>query len=206
LRIEKREIGTKGRLTDLRNKGYLPGILYGAKKESIPFYVEKRKLFFFIHRKMPIFDIMINGKREHVLIKEKQVDPIKNQIIHIDLMRVSLKEKIEVNVEITPVGVPRGVEEGGVFEQHIYQLGIKCFPSNIPEKLEVDVGNLKIGDMFFISNLPEYEGIEIFEDKDKLLFSIIAPRIKKEEEVTVEEESIEPEVIKRGKKEKELEE
>ncbi|MEW6103689.1 MAG: 50S ribosomal protein L25 [bacterium] len=202
LAVEERKIGTQGEINKLRRDGFIPGIIYGQDKPSLPMYLSKREFLGFLHKgKSPLFSLTIKGKKEYAIVKEKQINPLKNEIIHIDFMRVGLKEKIEIKVEIRAIGTPQGVKEGGVLEQLVYELNIKCPAQSIPEAIDVNVEGLKIGDMLHIKDLKEYEEIEILEDKEKIIFSVIPPKVEAEAEV--KEELAEPEVIKKGKKEEE---
>ncbi|MEW6681088.1 MAG: 50S ribosomal protein L25 [bacterium] len=203
LKVEERSRGTKGELNKIRREGFIPGIIYGQARPSLPIYLSKREFLSILHKERnPLFSLKIGRKKEYAIVKEKQIDPLKNEIIHLDFMRVRMDEKIEVKVGIKAMGTPQGVKEGGVLEQLIYELNIKCPVISIPEAIEVNVEGLKIGDMLQIKDISEYEGIEILEEKEKIVFSILPPRVEeapKEERVEITE----PEVIKKGKKEEE---
>jgi len=204
LLLEERTIGTKGGLNRLREKGFIPGIIYGGGRQNIPVYLLKKEfLSRFQKAKTPLFSLNIGGKKEIGIIKEKQIDPVKNEVIHLDFMRVSLKEKIEIEISIRAIGIPQGVKEGGVLEQHIHQINIKCPASSIPEAIDVDVSGLNINDTLFVKDIIVSKDIEILEDKEKIVFSIAPPRVVKEEEEVKEALPAEPEVIKRGKREEE---
>ncbi|MEW6006644.1 MAG: 50S ribosomal protein L25 [bacterium] len=203
LKVEERKIGTKGEINKLRRDGFIPGIIYGQDKPSLPIYLSKREFLSILHKgKSPLFSLTIGRKKEYAIVKEKQINPLKNEVIHLDFMRVDLKEKIEVKVGIRAIGTPQGVKEGGVLEQLVYELNIKCPAQSIPEAIDVNVEDLKIGDLLHIKDFPEYEGIEILEDKEKIVFSVIPPKVEAPP-TEVKEELAEPEVIKKGKKEEE---
>lgn len=205
LKVEERKKGTGGELNSLRKQGFIPGVIYGEKKPNILVYLPKKEFVSFLHKKTPLLSLEIGRNKESVIIKEKQIDPFRNDIIHIDFMRVSLKEKIEVKVGIKPIGIADGVKMEGILEQHIYKLNIKCPAENIPEAIDVSVEGLKIGEALYIKDIVVPQEIEILDDKDKIIFSIIPPRVEEVAEETKGVETTEPEVIKKRKKEEEIE-
>ncbi len=204
LKAEKRSMGTNGELNKLRRTGFIPGIIYGQNKPNIMVYLSKRAFLSVLHKgKNPLFSLQVGKTKEYVIIKEKQVNPLKNEIIHLDFMRVSLKEKIEVKVGIKDIGIPQGVKEGGVLEQHIHEINIKCPAQSIPEAIDVTVEGLKIGDTVHVKDLVVPTDVEILEDKERIVFSIVPGRVEEQPAEVKEAEIAEPEVIKKGKKEEE---
>ncbi len=214
LHANTRKIGTKGELSTIRNEGMIPAIAYGAKKNSMPIVVKEKDFTKTIHTQQGL-NVIINldikgekGKRT-VIIKEVQQDPISEDYIHVDFQEISLKEKIEVEVPIGVVGVAPGVkEEGGVLDHIVRDIGIKCLPTNIPEKIVVDISQLNIGDTLTVADLQVPKDVEVLEDSDKIVVSVIPPTILEEPkpEEALAEETQEPEVIGKGKKAEEEEE
>lgn len=206
LKVEERKTKTQGELNSLRKKGFIPGIIYGQGKPNIPIYLSKKELIAALSKKTPLLFIKIGRKNEHVIIKERQIDPLRNEIIHLDFMRIALGEKIEIKVAIRGIGIAQGVKEGGVLEQHIHEIDIKCPAMNIPEAIDVNVEGLKIGDTLYIRDIIVSPEIEILEEKDKIVFSIIPPKVVEEAPIEAKEAEIaEPELIKKKRKEEEVE-
>lgn len=206
LKVEERKKGTQGEINKMRKEGFIPAVIYGQKKPSVLIYVPKRELVSLLFKKIPLLSLKIGRKRESVVIKEKQRDPLRNKIIHLDFMRIALDEKIEIKVAIREIGIAQGVKEGGVLEQHIHEIDIKCPATNIPDAIDVPVEKLKIGDMLYVRDIVVHSEIEILEEKDKIVFSIVAGR-KEEVEIEVKGPEIaEPELIKKKRKEEEIEE
>ena len=218
LHANTRKVGTKGELNAIRNEGMIPAVAYGGKKNNIPIVVPivvKEKDFtntIHTHQGMNvIISLNIKGEKETrtVIVKEVQQDPISEDYIHIDFQEISLKEKIEVEVPIGVVGLAPGVqEEGGVLDQVVREIGIKCLPTKIPDKIVIDVSQLNIGDTLTIADLQIPRDVEVLEDRDKIVASVIPPTILEEPkpEEALAEEMQEPEVIGKGKKVEEEEE
>ncbi|MEW6409526.1 MAG: 50S ribosomal protein L25 [Nitrospirota bacterium] len=209
LLVKLREEKGKGYARRLRRNGMIPAVVYREGK-STPISVRIKDLT----------DILTRGGGEHVLINLKfsgngeeklaivrdiQRDPIKEHLLHIDFFEVSLKEKVRVTISVVISGKePLGVKQkGGILEQATREIEIECFPTAIPERIEVDASSLDIGDSIHAGDLAVPEGIRVLEDEDTVICSILAPI----SEVALEEilatapaETIkEPELIKKPK-------
>jgi large subunit ribosomal protein L25 len=145
-----------------------------------------------------LIDFKIGRKRKRkAIIKEIQTDPVKQTLVHVDVMGVHLKEKIEVEVPIHFVGEAVGVkEQGGILYQHLRSIEVSCLPLDIPEHIEVDVTGLNIGDAISLESI-SIENAEIIGDLEQPLVSVMPPTVVKEpaavEEAGIEEEAEETE-------------
>jgi large subunit ribosomal protein L25 len=202
--VEKREGKGKGYLGAKRREGFVPAVLYGGKGVPEHLLLSLRGLEIAFHKAKGahIFELSGIGEPEPVIIKKKQVCPVKNKIIHIDFMRVSKDVKIEVEVEVELVGTPDGAKDGGILDQQTHKLNIKSLPSDIPSAIKVNIEQLKIGDRLYVRDIPVDSRIEILEPEDKLIASLLPPRVI-EEVPTESTEAAEPEVVSKGKKEEE---
>ena len=203
------EIG-KGGARKLRREGMLPAVMY-SKGNSTPVKVNFKEINRIISSKKTehaMINIELhegNGKStEHpVLIKDYQLDPVTDRLLHVDFQEVSLEEEVEVTVPIEIVKQPQGVKMGGILEFHLREVDIMCLPTNIPEKIEIDASAVGIGHSFHVSDIVPPEGIRIVTDPEEVVLTVTAPRV---EEAPEEAEEAEPEVIKaKGKEEKEKE-
>ena len=218
LKAEVRETGSKGKSNRLRKDGGIPAILYGGSQKNIPLSINGKMYHSVMHGKrgenaIMTLDFNDEGKQEkkNVLIKELQYHPVNGNILHIDFLEISLTKEIEVMVRIETVGVPAGVEvKGGVLDHTMREVKIRCLPTAIPEKIQIDVSALDIGDSLKVSNLIPPEKMAVVDDPEKIIAIVIPPsRIEEKpvEEAAVEGEvPAEPEVIAKGKKEEEAEE
>jgi len=195
----------KGAARTARREGRVPGILYGHGEESVALSVDARelqKLVSTISVDNTIVDLDMDGDSYKVLIRELQRHPFREDYLHIDFFHVAMDEKIHVEIPILLTGVSTGVKnKGGVLDHQLRELEVYCLPGNIPEKVELDVSELDIGDSIHVRDitLPD---IEVLTDLDRSVVAVLAPTvIEVEEEEEPEEEVLEPEVIGRGKPE-----
>jgi len=202
------EVG-KGAARSLRRDGMLPAVVYSGG-DSKPVKVHGKEMTRLIftgtgdHALLTI-ELHEDGskKSEHsVLVKDYQVDPVSDELLHVDFIEVSLKDLVKVTVPIVIVNDPIGIKMGGILEYHVRDLEIECLPTQIPDKIEVDAAHIDIGHSLHISNIAEMEGIKIISDPAGVILNVSAPKV---EEVEVEEEveeGAEPELVgEKGKEE-----
>lgn len=199
----------------LRQKGVVPGIVYKKGEEAIPLKIDKKSLAKALHTEAGenvIIKLLVDGakkkKERIVVVKEVQRDPVKDILIHIDFNEISLTDTLKVKVPVTSKGEAIGVkQEGGVLQHIIWEAEVECLPTNIPDKIEVDVSNLKIGDVIMLKEIIPPKDVKILGDSESIIFSVAHPKAVEEVAAaaeTGEEAASEPELI-REKKEKEEE-
>ncbi len=139
-----------------------------------------------------------------MLVKDYQTDPVKNELLHVDFIEISLKQKITTIVPIVMTNEPVGVKNGGILHQQLRDVEIECLPTQIPDGIEVDVSSIDIGHSLHVSDLVVTEGVKILSDPGEAILSVSAP-VKEEEApvVPAEEEAAEPELVKKAKPEEE---
>jgi large subunit ribosomal protein L25 len=201
----REEIGKSG-VNRIRKEGLVPAVVYHRGEAAIPVKVKGHDLLQVLHTgagENVIIELRIAGtdKKDNktVLIKEIQHNPVRGDILHVDFQEISLTEEIEVTVPIAFKGESVGVKEGGMLEHHLWELEIQCLPTAIPEKFNVDISALAIGDAVHVRNIVVPAGIKIVSDPEEMVVSCVPPRVEAVEEaveVTEEEAAAEPEVIK----------
>lgn len=209
-----REAVGKGGARSMRREGRVPGILYGHGEESIPLSVDARELQRLVHSvsiENTIVDLSLKGTRQpfKVLIREIQRHPTREEYIHVDFFHIAMDEKISVEVPIVLKGEPTGVRnKGGILDHQLRELEVYCLPAEIPERIEVDVSELDIGDAIHVRDLAVPEGVEIEADPDRAVAAVLAPAVVpiEEEVAAAVEEPAEPEVITKRRVEEEGEE
>lgn len=200
----RRKVGTKGSVNQLRRDGYVPGIFYKHTEENIPLAIKYIKL------KPVIFSAetyLINLKlpelpEQKCVLKEFQLDPVTNEIVHFDLMGLREGEKIVVDVAVHIVGTAIGVRDGGIVQHSLHKLQLECLPTEIPDKIDIDVTKLKIGDSIHVRDL-KMENFRFLSSQDATIVAIVPPTVHKEvtpTAVEAEPTAAEPEVISKGKK------
>jgi len=220
LNAQPRENTTKGRTHQLRREGKLPAVLYGGKEPALSIAIDHKEFLKALHTERGenvIISLYISHPAPSpskasdepvpVIIKEIQIDPVKRNLLHVDLCRISLREEIRVNVPIEIYGKAPGVEKSGGFLDHIvHEIAVKCLPTKIPDKVICNVSSLEVGETLTVKDLKIPKGVEVLEDPEKIVVSIIAPTVvaeKPAEKEVAPEEVVEPEVIGKRKKEKE---
>lgn len=203
-----REGRGKGAARQSRREGRIPGILYGHGEDSVPLSVDSNELHRLVHTisiENTIVDLDLgSGEPYKVLIRELQRHPFRDEFVHIDFFHVAMDEQIQVEVPIVLLGTPTGVKnKGGVLDHQLRELEVFCLPANIPEKVEMDVSHLDIGDSIHVSDI-QLPDVEILTDLDRSVVAVLAPTVIEAEEVA-EEAPAEPEVIGRGKETEEEE-
>ncbi len=191
---EVREKTGKGIVGKLRREGLIPAILYGTKKKVVPLQVKEKDLEGVRHAggEHALIDLKVGNSTTVAIIKEEQLDPVWGKLLHVDFCRVKLTEKMRVGVPIVTVGECAGEKEGGTLDHVSREIEVECFPDKIPERIEVDVTNLGIGDLIHVKDISPPEDVEIVTEGGRVVVSVIAPRVIEEEVV---EEVAEPELV-----------
>lgn len=212
LKASLREEKGKEKNKKLRNAGMVPGVVYRKGEAALSLKVDSKSLSKVLHTDagenviIKLFVEEDKKKKERiVVIKELQRNPFKDVLVHLDLNEISLTETLKVKVPLMAKGEAIGVkQEGGVLQHIIWEVEIECLPTNIPDKLEVDITNLKMGETLSIKDVTPPEGVKILGDPESIVVSV--EHVKTVEETVAapaaEGEALEPELI-REKKEKE---
>jgi large subunit ribosomal protein L25 len=199
----------------LRREGLVPGIVYGGKGGSIAIAVDPKALQKVLRSEAgrnTILKLDIAGAgATNAILKDLQVDPIKDSLLHADFYRIAMDVAIRVTVPINIRGEARGVKvDGGILELITREIGVECLPGDIPERIDVDVSDLGLNGALRVSDLPASAKVKILESPDQVVVHVVS--VKEEEApapaaVAVEGEAAaapaEPEVLKKGKKEEE---
>ncbi|MBC8185939.1 50S ribosomal protein L25 [candidate division KSB1 bacterium] len=191
LQVESREATGKEYAKKLRQAGKVPGVFYAHNEKSVAITFDEREIMKTLtSSEAGLIDIQIGGdKTRKAIIKEVQTDPIKNYLVHVDVMGVSLEEKITVSVPIHIVGEAVGVkDQGGILHNYIREVEVSCLPLDIPEYIDVDVSELNMGDSIQLSILT-IDKVSIVGDLDQPIVSVLMPKVVIEE--VVEEEGVE---------------
>lgn len=192
LKITQRNTFGKSSARALRRQGLVPAVLYGPKRDSVPLTIsplDLDKIYKDSGTERVILNLKIdNGGTQDVtvVVKEVQVAPVTGQYLHIDFYEISLNEEIVVNVPVEVTGRSQGVERGGFLQVVRHQLEISCIPTDMPDKIEVDVTNLDIGDSIHIGDLDLGDKVRVLVDTGLTVVTVVPPTVE-EEEVPEEE-------------------
>jgi large subunit ribosomal protein L25 len=200
----------------LRREGKLPAVIYGHGIDPISIVLDAHNASRTLAKasSSTLVTIELEGKQYPTLVREKQLDFIRNSLIHVDFLTVSMTEKITATVGVTVEGEAPAVKDfGAILVTGLTELEVECLAADLPERFTVDASVLEeIGSGIYVKDIHVPENIEILTDLEEVILVATAPRIEEEEEVVSEEELLEgeegeePEVIEKGKAEEEEEE
>ncbi|MCK5406398.1 MAG: 50S ribosomal protein L25 [Candidatus Krumholzibacteria bacterium] len=209
LETEIRTDSGKGTAHKLRAVGRIPGVLYGRKEEAVSLVIKETAIRAILHShpESAVIDLDVKGGKSkgsvNVIIRDIQRHPATGKLLHIDFQRISLDEKVRVQVRIILDGDPRGVkEQGGILEHVTRALNIMCLPTAMPESIHIDVAELMIGDAVKLKDIVGgYPDIDFLDETEITLANLIPPIVeaKPEEGAEVEEEEGEPELVSKEK-------
>jgi large subunit ribosomal protein L25 len=192
LKAQVRKTTGKGPARTLRREGRMPAVLYGQKTDSIMLSIDIKE-FEQIVKKANIGSLLLNLQIQNgktltrpAMIKELQTNPVTGAFLHVDFYEIDMQRKITVSVPVVTRGKSAGVEEGGMLQIVRRELELYCLPTAIPEAIKVDITDLEIGDAIHVREIALPAEVELPEDVDFTVVTVLAPKI--EEEVVAEEE------------------
>ncbi len=215
IKAEKRESFGKNASRVVRRAGRVPAILYGRKMDNVALTLDKKDLFSILKSETgenTLFVVSFNSEKKDAMIKELQINPVSDELIHVDLIQIAMDKVIRVAVPIVLIGEAVGVKtEGGFVDFSSREIEIECLPKNIPEQIEVDINELHLHQSIKVDDISPPEGTKIASDSEMVVVMVQAPskeevvEVEEEEEEEVMAEGEEPEVIKKDKEEEEEE-
>src|SRR2546425_1945961 len=200
---EREERGTR-ESRRLRRNGLIPGVLYGRGNTPHPISVPARELRRVLtgdHGLPAILDVVLAGQESShsSILKDYQVDPIRGKIEHFDLQEVRLDQAIQTAVVVELVGESAGTKAGGVLSQVTREINVEALPLEVPERLELDVSAMEIGDTLRLSDLPVREGVAFLDDPETVLATVTVPtKVEEPEPEEVEGEELEEGEVAEG--------
>ncbi|MCR4395187.1 MAG: 50S ribosomal protein L25 [Candidatus Saccharicenans sp.] len=214
IKAEKRTDLGKNASGRLRRQGLVPAILYGQSMVSVPLSLKKKDIIEILKSETgenTIFRVAYDSEEKDVMIKEVQINPVTDELTHVDLISISMDKPVRVSVPVELVGEPVGVKvEGGLVDFLLRELDIECLPREIPESIKIDISPLHLHQSFKVMNLELPTGIKILHEPQTAI--VVISSVAEEaapattEEVVETAEMKEPEVIKKERKKEEEEE
>jgi large subunit ribosomal protein L25 len=212
IKAEKRDVTGK-QVRALRRDGKLPAVIYGHHIDPLSIVLDAHSASKILARatSSSLITIELAGKQYPTLVRERQLDFIRNELIHVDFMAVSMTEKITASVGVHIVGEAPAVKEfGAILVTGLTELEVECLANDLPERFIVDVSGLvEISDGVYVRDIPAPANVEILSDPEEMIVvatAQAAEEIEEVEEALEGEEGEEPKVIEKGKKEEEEEE
>jgi large subunit ribosomal protein L25 len=207
IEVERREGKGKNENRRSRAAGKIPAVVYGGGRETVPILVDRKKMLELLKKsgtENAIFLLKLAGKERHTMVREVQLDPVSRQVVHIDFQRVLMTEKVRVQVPIELVGTAYGVKtQGGLLDFVTREVHVECLPGDIPQRLELDVTDLHVGQHIEAGVLKLPQGVTLLDEPARVLVAMAHGRVEEVAAAPAAEEAAEPEVIKKGKTEEE---
>lgn len=187
LKVERRTATGKGVARKLRQRGEIPAIVYG-EGEPILVAANPKSLLRALETEAGENVILnltiVNGEElaRKAMVRDVQVDPVSGTVLHADFLAISMERPIEVDVPVELVGVARGVkDDGGIVDQILRELKMRCLPRAIPDRIQFDVSALLIGDVAHVKDLVIPEGVELLTDAEQVLVTVAPPAVEEVE-------------------------
>jgi large subunit ribosomal protein L25 len=187
LSVQTREGRGRSDVRKLRAKGLLPGVIYGAGIEPVALSVPRSELLRVLHAHgaHPLVTVKVAdgdgagaGKEFLALVKDLQIDAVKQVALHVDFHRVQEDKPVQTEVEVHLEGTPAGVKLGGILDVSTRLVAIEALPRDLPESIKLDVSKMEMGDVVRVGDLTAPAGVTILTDAEETLASVVAPRVE----------------------------
>jgi large subunit ribosomal protein L25 len=226
LDAKKRDGRGKNEARRLRGSGRIPAVVYGARKdgqapEGVPVAVDPKEVLRILHSESganTLINLKLDGGESRVMVRDYQLDPVTHQLLHADFYQLAMDKAIIVSVPIVIKGEPAGVkQQGGLLDFVTREIQVQCLPTDIPEHIDIDVSELMLHQSVRVKDLATDPKWKAITDGETMLVHVVVPKAEEAAATaTAEAEGVaapvaaagttaEPEVIKKGKTEKEEE-
>ena len=215
----KREGRGKNEANRLRVAGQIPAVVYGSKKdgkapEGVALSVDPKAVLRILHSDSganTLINLRVDGTEARVMVKEYQLDPITHQLLHADFYALAMDKAITVTVPIVLKGESRGVkQQGGIVDFVTRDIDVQCLPTDIPENISVDISELMLNQSVRLKDLPQGPKWKAVTDGETMIVHVVMPKAEESAQAAdavateaAPAAAAEPEVIKKGKEEKE---
>ena len=156
LAVQPREIGNKSARKNLRKGGLIPAVIYSEGQPGIPISVPTNE-FFKLYKKrineVSVFNLLLDGKDHHVIVKARQIHPVTREYVHVDFFELKKDKEISLSIPIKFIGVPACLKTGGVLETSLHSLHVTCLPRHIPDNIPLNIEDMKIGDTIYVRDV-----------------------------------------------------
>lgn len=171
---ERTDIG-KNLVNKIRNKGLVPAVLYGTEPKTLTVALSDAIKLYNARHENFLIKLKINNDIKDALLKDIQLNPVKNNVIHLDFLELVAGKPIAVKIPIQLTGTPMGIKLGGIIEHFLWEVKIECLPKNIPEFITIDISNLNIGESIHIEDLKVPQGVKVLDKAKQVIVTIGLP-------------------------------
>lgn len=197
LKVAERAVRPRSLRTKLRAEGQVPGVVYGNKIENTPISVDGKELTRVLKEngQNAVYTLEIGGKKVPTLLYDQQLDTFNRDWVHVEFLAVDMNEETEVEAELTLVGTPKGVKAGGVLGQNLYSVIVSATPDKLPDRVEIDVEGMDIGDAITIADIPVNPDFTIITDAEEQVAVVEEAQVHEEPETDETSAPAQPDVI-----------
>jgi large subunit ribosomal protein L25 len=178
LQAQERKVLRHSALTAIRKEGRVPAVVYGAKLGSKSIYLNEIELVKTIKDvgRNGIISLDVAGSEHNVILKDYQMDPLKNGFVHVDFLAVDMSKELTADVTVVLIGDAAGVKDGGVMQQSLHEVSVTATPTNIPQSVDIDVTNLQVAETITIADIKGNSQFTINHEDEEVVASILPPR------------------------------
>jgi len=171
----------KGESGRLRRRGRIPAVIYGHQ-EPLAVSIDAHEFDTKFHHisESTIIRLAVGDQAREVLIRDFQEDAVGGQVTHIDFYEVDKNRLLRTNVRVELTGAPVGVKEGGLLEHFVHEVEVECLPANLPEKIVLDVNELRLGKSLHVRELPPVEGVRFLNSPEQVVCAVVHKRVEVE--------------------------
>jgi large subunit ribosomal protein L25 len=181
LNAESRARLGKGESGRLKRRGRIPAVIYGHQ-EPLAVSIDAHEFDTKFHHisESTIIRLAVGGQEREVLIRDFQEDAVGGQVTHIDFYEVDKNRLLRTNVRVELTGAPVGVKEGGLLEHFVHEVEVECLPASLPEKILLDVNELRLGKSLHVRELPPVEGVRFLNSPEQVVCAVVHKRVEVE--------------------------
>jgi large subunit ribosomal protein L25 len=181
LNAESRARLGKGESGRLKRRGRIPAVIYGHQ-EPLAVSIDAHEFDTKFHHisESTIIRLAVGGQEREVLIRDFQEDAVGGQVTHIDFYEVDKNRLLRTNVRVELTGAPVGVKEGGLLEHFVHEVEVECLPASLPEKIILDVNELRLGKSLHVRELPPVEGVRFLNSPEQVVCAVVHKRVEVE--------------------------
>lgn len=207
IKAQVREKTGKGSARKIRSQGFVPAVLYGHGIDPVHLAISEKDIRKIVANEAKLLTIEIEGRKskEKVIVKDLDIDPVRDSFLHIDFQRIRMDEKISASVPIVVSGeeVSVGLKAGGVLQHGIREIEVECLPGDLPSHIEVDISKMEIGDAIRVEDLNVPDGVTVVSPGEELVLTIVPPAVYVEPEAEEEVEAAEVPTVAESQAEEE---
>ncbi|UUV98992.1 50S ribosomal protein L25/general stress protein Ctc [Vagococcus luciliae] len=195
LKVEERATRPRSIRRKLREEGRVPGAVNGNGIQNLSISVDARQLEKDIRENglNAVYVLDLNGKKISTLLHTYELDTFTKSWIHVEFLAVDMSQETEVEAELSLVGTPKGVKAGGVLEQNLYSVIVSATPDKLPERVEVNIEDLEIGDSLVVADIPKHDEFTIITDAEEQICAVVEMAAPVEDEAN--DIAAEPELV-----------